>query len=134
MQGQDTVDPAQIALDLSTRLAPKGEAPSRTLIDATVTEDIEQVNAFGAYSQGREAVWATAQKTISATKTVGLTSEVVSASLITPNVILAHMLSTAEGGPSGPPVRFRFMMVIVNHGNTWRIRSMATTLMQQPPG
>jgi len=66
---QPAIDPAQIALDLSNRLTPRGQAPSRNLFEATLTEDVEQVNAFGMYSRGRDTVWATGQKTIGATRT-----------------------------------------------------------------
>ena len=103
------------------------------MFEATLTEDVEQVNAFGVYTKGRDAVWATAQKTIGATKTTGLSSEVVSASLLASDVLLAHVLSSAESGANGEKIQFRFMLVIVRQDGAWKIRSSETTLVQPPP-
>jgi len=135
MTQNPTVDPAQIALDLWTRLTPKGEGPSMALLEATSTEDVEQVNGIGVYSKGREAVFAAAQKAVGGDKTVGLESDVVSAGLLAPNVILAHIVSSAEipGWPRTLKIQFRFTLVIVNQNGTWKIRSSSTTLVQPPP-
>jgi hypothetical protein len=38
------------------------------LLEATSTNDIEQVNGFGVYSKGRDAVFAAAQKAVGANK------------------------------------------------------------------
>jgi hypothetical protein len=129
-----TVDPAKIALDLWTRLTPTGEGLSMALLEATSTNDIEQVNGFGVYSKGRDAVLAAAQKAVGANKTVGLDNQIVSASLLAPSVILAHILSSAEvpQGPLAGKIQFRFTLVIVKQDDTWKLRSSSTTLVQLP--
>jgi len=129
-----TVDPAKIALDLWTRLTPTGEGLSMALLEATSTNDIEQVNGFGVYSKGRDAVFAAAQKAVGANKTVGLDNQIVSASLLAPSVILAHILSSAEvpQGPLAGKIQFRFTLVIVKQDDTWKLRSSSTTLVQLP--
>ena len=38
-----TADPARIALDLWSRLTPKGTGPSMALLEATCTADVEQI-------------------------------------------------------------------------------------------
>ena len=135
MTHNPAVDPAQIALDLWTRSTPKGEGISRELLEADYTADVEQVNGFGVYSKGREAVFAAAQKAVGASKTVGLDSQVVSASLLEPNVILAHILSSADApqGPSAGKLQFRFTLVIVNEDGMWKIRSTSTTVVRPFP-
>src|SRR5262245_34491687 len=108
-------DGAQIVLDLMSRLTASGNAPSRQSIEAVRTEDAEQVNALGMYSAGREAIISTAQRVIGAAKTVGTTSEIVSATLLRDDVILAHVLSVARVSPDGETrdVQFRFTIVMV---------------------
>ena len=134
-QNSPSIDPAQIALDLWLRSTPKGEGISRALLEADYTEDVEQVNGFGVYSRGREAVFAAAQQAVDADKTVGLDTNVVSASLLAPNVILAHLLSSADipQGPLAGRMEFRFTVVIVNRNRAWQIRSASTTLVQRRP-
>ena len=101
-QTSRSFDPVvQIALDLWIRSTPKRDGISRELLETDYTEDIEQVNGFGVYSRGREAVFTAAQKAVGASKTIGLDTKVVSTSLLAPNVILAHLLSSAEV-PQGP--------------------------------
>jgi hypothetical protein len=129
------VDPAKIALDLWTRLTPTGQGLPMALLEATSTNDIEQVNGFGVYSRGRDAVFAAAQKAVGANKTVGLDNQIVSASLLAPSVILAHLLSSAEvpAGPLAGKIQFRFTLVIVKQDDAWKLRSSSTTLVQPPP-
>ena len=105
------------------------------LLEATSTNDIEQVNGFGVYSKGRDAVFAAAQKAVGANKTVGLDNQIVSASLLAPSVILAHILSSADvpQGPLAGQIQFRFTLVIVRHDDAWKLRSSSTTLVQPPP-
>ena len=132
------VDAAQIALDLINRSTPRGEGATResirAVLEADYTEDAEQVNALGVYSVGRDAILSAAEKAAIAHKTVGIDSTVVSASQLADNVILAHVLSTAEvpEGPFAGKVRFRFTLVIVNTGGSWKIRSSSTTLISGP--
>jgi hypothetical protein len=130
-----TADPARIALDLWSRLTPTGAGPSMALLEATCTADVEQINGFGVYSKGREAVFAAAQQVVGKDKTVGLESIVTSADLLVPDVILAHIVSSAEipDGPRAGKIQFRFTLVIVNQDETWNIRSMSTTLVQPLP-
>jgi uncharacterized protein (TIGR02246 family) len=127
------MDPAQIALELVTRSTPSGEAPPRSLIEADYTEDAEQVNGLGRYSAGREAIISTVQKVVGAAKTVGIKNEVVNAALLAERVILAHVLSSAHGstGPNAGHVKFRFTLVIVRDGDTWKIRSSSTTPVRE---
>ena len=134
-QNSPSIDPAQIALDLAIRSTPKGEGISRALLEADYTEDVEQVNGFGVYSTGREAVFAAAQQAAGADKTVGLDTKVVSASLLAPNVILAHLLSSADipQGPLAGKRQFRFTLVILNRDGAWQVRSTSTTLVQRLP-
>jgi uncharacterized protein (TIGR02246 family) len=130
-----TVDPARIALDLWSRLTPRGTGPSMALLAATCTADVEQVNGFGVYSKGREALFAAAQQAVVKDKTVGLESTVASANLLAADVILAHIVSSAEipDGPRAGQIQFRFTLVIVNQDEAWKIRSMSTTLVQPLP-
>jgi len=134
-QTSRSFDPVvQIALDLWIRSTPKRDGISRELLETDYTEDIEQVNGFGVYSRGREAVFTAAQKAVGASKTIGLDTKVVSTSLLAPNVILAHLLSSAEvpQGPHAGKVEFRFTLVILNQIGEWKIRSASTTLVQPP--
>ena len=131
------IDPAQIALDLITRSTPQGEGATtdsvRAVLEADYTDDAEQVNGFGVYSAGRDAILAAAAKAAIANKTVGIESGVVSASRLAENVILAHVLSSARipEGPFAGSVRFRFTLVIVSIGGSWKIRSSSTTLVSE---
>ena len=131
------IDPAQIALDLITRSTPQGEGATRdsvsAVLEADYTDDAEQVNGFGVYSAGRDAILAAADKAAIANKTVGIESRVVSASRLAETVILAHVLSSARipEGPFASSVRFRFTLVIVSIGGSWKIRSSSTTLVSE---
>jgi uncharacterized protein (TIGR02246 family) len=127
------MDPAQVALELVTRSTPSGEAPPRSLLEADYTEDAEQVNGLGMYSAGREAIISTVEKVVGAAKTVGIKNEVVSASLLADRVILAHVLSSAHvaAGPNAGDMQFRFTLVIVRDGDTWKIRSSSTTPVRE---
>jgi hypothetical protein len=84
---------------------------------------------------GREAVFAAAQQAVNKDKTVGLESTVSSANLLAADVILAHIVSSAEtpDGPRAGKIQFRFTLIIVNQDETWKIRSMSTTLIQPLP-
>jgi hypothetical protein len=130
-----TIDPAQIALDLMTRSTPRGEGATRdsvsAVLEADYTDDAEQVNGFGVYSAGRDAILAAAEKAAIANRTVGMESRIVSASQLAENVILAHVLSSARvpEGPLAGTVTFRFTVVVVNIGGNWKIRSSTTTLV-----
>jgi len=130
-----SVDPARIALDLVLRSTPAGGAPSRSIIETDYTHDAEQVNGLGTYSAGREAIISTVQKVMGTAKTVGIKSEVVSATLLADGVILAHVLSSANvpEGPAPGIRQFRFTLVIVRDGTTWKIRSSSTTLVREMP-
>jgi hypothetical protein len=94
------IDAAQIALDLINRSTPRGEGDTRetirAVLEADYTEDAEQVNGFGVYSVGRDAMLAAAEKAAIANKTAGIDSRVVSANQLADNVILAHVLSSAN--------------------------------------
>ena len=129
------IDPAQIALDLVTRSTPQGDGATRdslrAVLEADYTDDAEQVNGFGVYSSGRNAILAAAEQAAIANKTVGIESRVVSANRLADNVILAHVLSRARV-PEGPfvgTVQFRFTLVIVSIEGSWKIRSSSTTLV-----
>jgi hypothetical protein len=127
-------DAEQIALDLINRSTPRGEATRESIsgvLEADYTEDAEQVNGLRVYSVGRDAILAAAEKAVIANKTVGVESRIVSASQLAENVILAHVLSSAEvpEGPLAGKVRFRFTLVIIKTGGSWRIRSSSTTLI-----
>ena len=129
------IDPAQIAFNLITRSTPRGEGATRdsikAVLEADYTDDAEQVNAFGVYSSGRDAILAAAEKAVIANRTAGVESRIVSASRLADNVILAHILSSANvpEGPLAGSVRFRFTLVIVDVGGSWKIRSSTTTLV-----
>jgi len=64
-----------------------------------------------------------------------LWSRLTSADLLVPDVILAHIVSSAEipDGPRAGKIQFRFTLVIVNQDETWKIRSMSTTWVQPLP-
>ena len=103
------------------------------VLDADYTDDAEHVNGFGVYSAGRDAILAAAEKAAIANKTVRIESRVVSASRLAETVILAHVSSSARipEGPFAGSVRFRFTLVIVSIGGSWKIRSSSTTLVSE---
>ena len=130
-----TVDPAKIALDLWTRLTPTGEGCQWLSLRPRPRMTSNRSMASVCIPRVETQCLPQRKKAVGANKTVGLDNQIVSASLLAPSVILAHILSSAEvpQGPLAGKIQFRFTVVIVKQNDAWKLRSSSTTLVQLPP-
>lgn len=96
---------------------------------AMLATDVDIINAAGPHWHGRDTAAANGQQVLD-TRRPKLSSEVVSAERIAPNVILAISRSTAtmpEGAPGPKAFELHQMRILVKSGDQWLVRALTST-------